>query len=255
MVLRMTLRRSPERSPTIHHDLLWSPVATIAVLSAGASPFLSNILASVTAIARSHDVVRLIWSGRALPPCWIPNTVDVVVIPPPSFDHGGTRQLALELCHTEFLVLLSDDAEPANSCCQTTRNPRTPVGWPDCLIPSKISSSQPYMAGKRPGRPLPSLKSCFVRPDIRKNPGASSLVCLGRWSPSLHRMPTLGTARPPSAQSEGFRVDARLVKTGSSLSASLRRGGELYTMRKPSSGIHTTSRGATHSAVRCRRAR
>ena len=115
MVLRMTLRRSPERSPTIHHDLLWSPVATIAVLSAGASPFLSNILASVTAIARSHDVVRLIWSGRALPPCWIPNTVDVVVIPPPSFDHGGTRQLALELCHTEFLVLLSDDAEPANA--------------------------------------------------------------------------------------------------------------------------------------------
>jgi len=35
-----------------------------------------------------------------------------MTIEPATFDHGTTRQLALELCSTELLVFLSDDAEP-----------------------------------------------------------------------------------------------------------------------------------------------
>jgi len=38
--------------------------------------------------------------------------VEIVVILPEEFDHGGTRSYALGSCQTPFLVLLSDDAEP-----------------------------------------------------------------------------------------------------------------------------------------------
>jgi len=57
-------------------------------------------------------VVRLVWSGPGLITSDLPSGVEVVTIDPRTFDHGGTRQLALELCSTELLAFLSDDAEP-----------------------------------------------------------------------------------------------------------------------------------------------
>ena len=86
--------------------------ATIAVLSAGASPLLHRVLCAALASRPRPAVVRLIWSGHGPVTSDLPLGVEAVTIDPRTFDHGGTRQLALELCSTELLAFLSDDAEP-----------------------------------------------------------------------------------------------------------------------------------------------
>ena len=56
----------------------------------------------------------LIWSGHVgVPP--VRRGIRVIRIPPEEFDHGGTRQLALEICASQFLVFVSDDATPLAS--------------------------------------------------------------------------------------------------------------------------------------------
>src|SRR5437879_1394285 len=85
---------------------------TVAVLSRGGRSSLARVLETVLCCEPAPTAVRLIWSGerRALPT--LPSVVDVQTIAPDQFDHGGTRQLALEGCQTDVLALLSDDAEP-----------------------------------------------------------------------------------------------------------------------------------------------
>lgn len=86
--------------------------STVVVLSAGRSPYLTAVLQGVLRCRPRPSAVRLIWSGASRPALLLPSQVNLVRIAPSEFDHGGTRQLALEMCDTEVVVFLSDDAEP-----------------------------------------------------------------------------------------------------------------------------------------------
>ncbi|HEV8357453.1 MAG TPA: glycosyltransferase [Gemmatimonadales bacterium] len=86
--------------------------ATVVVLSAGTSPFLHRVLRAALANRPGPAAVRLIWSGHDPIPSDLPPGVETVTVEPSAFDHGATRQFALEQCVTELLVFLSDDAEP-----------------------------------------------------------------------------------------------------------------------------------------------
>jgi rhamnosyltransferase len=88
--------------------------ATIVVLSAGHSSYLKRLLTAVLCSRPAPSRVQLIWSGNQPLPEGIPVGVDVYSIDPRSFDHGATRQLALEKCDTDLIVLISDDAEPVH---------------------------------------------------------------------------------------------------------------------------------------------
>ncbi|SRR6266480_526881 len=88
------------------------PSTAVIVLSAGASPYLGKVLRAVLACHPSPDAVILVWSGREAAPQDLPQPVEVVRIAPESFDHGGTRRLALELYGSDVVAFLSDDAEP-----------------------------------------------------------------------------------------------------------------------------------------------
>jgi rhamnosyltransferase len=87
--------------------------ATIVVLSAGRRESLSSVLGATLAMEPKASGVQLIWSGAESIPLDVPADVACVTIDPATFDHGGTRQLALDRCPTQFLVLLTDDALPA----------------------------------------------------------------------------------------------------------------------------------------------
>lgn len=106
-----------------------SSTVTIVVLSAGASPFLQRVLCAALANQPEPGAVRLIWSGHGPLPPDLPPAVQAIGIEPVDFDHGGTRQLALELCTTELLAFLSDDAEPVgDSWLKTLIAPFTDSG-------------------------------------------------------------------------------------------------------------------------------
>src|SRR5204862_3037241 len=94
------------------HERPVSCSVTIVVLPAGPPRLLDRVLCAVLGHRPGPGPVRLIWSGHGPPPPDLPSAVQTIAIEPTDFDHGGTRQLALELCTTELLVFLSDDADP-----------------------------------------------------------------------------------------------------------------------------------------------
>jgi rhamnosyltransferase len=85
----------------------------VTILSAGSSPYLAKVIQRILDGGRHPDRLDLIWSGVSSPPADLPDPVRVLRIPPETFDHGATRQMALERCREGLQVFLSDDAEPA----------------------------------------------------------------------------------------------------------------------------------------------
>src|SRR5688500_11292061 len=85
---------------------------TIVVLSAGASPFLDDVLKALNAASPGPESVQVIWSARDPVPPSVSAAAQTRVIDPQTFDHGGTRGLALQSCKTDLLAFLSDDAPP-----------------------------------------------------------------------------------------------------------------------------------------------
>ncbi len=101
---------------------------TVAVLSRGERSSLATVLEGVLSCSPAPATVRLIWSGERDAMPVLPASVEVETIEPDLFDHGGTRQLALEGCRTDILALLSDDAEPVRrdwleAMCRPFRDP------------------------------------------------------------------------------------------------------------------------------------
>lgn len=88
--------------------------ATVALLTAGRSLQWRRVLELIRACTPGAEQILLIWSGERPLSGAVPSDVQVRRIPPSSFDHGGSRQLALDLCTTDLLCFLSDDAEPAS---------------------------------------------------------------------------------------------------------------------------------------------
>jgi len=115
--------------------------ATVAVLSAGGRASLISVLNAALAARPAPFKVQLIWSGVDPIPPDVPAEVDRVVVEPKSFDHGGTRQLALELCDTEVLVLLTDDAVPATT------------SWLEALIRPLVNKRVVAVYGRQLARP------------------------------------------------------------------------------------------------------
>jgi len=88
----------------------------------------------------------------------LPSGVQAISIKPVDFDHGGTRQLALELCTTELLAFLSDDAEPVgDSWLRTLIAPFTDSGVgavygrqiprPDADVAERVFRTSRYPSG------------------------------------------------------------------------------------------------------------
>jgi rhamnosyltransferase len=86
--------------------------ATVVILTAGQSPYLASVIRSVQQGFPNPARLLVIWSGKGAPPKDL--TVETFVIPPKSFDHGGTRQMAIEMCRTDVVCFLADDAEPVD---------------------------------------------------------------------------------------------------------------------------------------------
>jgi len=137
-----------------------SCTVTIVVLSAGGSPFLHRVLCAILGNRPAPGAVRLIWSGHGPVPPAVPAAVQTTAIQPTDFDHGGTRQLALELCTTELLAFLSDDAEPVgNAWLKTLIAPFTDTGMaavygrqiprPDAHVAERVFRASRYPAGSR----------------------------------------------------------------------------------------------------------
>ena len=102
MRIRPLERRDPQELRT-----------TVVVLSAGRES-LVQVLQRIVRTRPRPVKVQLIWSGAGPVPSDIPAGVECVSIPPETFDHGGTRQLALDMCQTPLIAFVTDDAEPTN---------------------------------------------------------------------------------------------------------------------------------------------
>jgi rhamnosyltransferase len=93
----------PDEAPTLR--------SSIIVLSAGASPFLGEVIECAAEQRGERDELVLLWSGAGPPPAY--SLVDrVLALKPEEFNHGGTRRLSVESARGEFVVFLSDDATP-----------------------------------------------------------------------------------------------------------------------------------------------
>jgi cellulose synthase/poly-beta-1,6-N-acetylglucosamine synthase-like glycosyltransferase len=95
------------------HHAYSRPSCTVVVLSAGASPHLKSVLDAITASVPTPEEVVLIWSGVGPAVSKLPSNVTVRHLDVGTFNHGHTRQLALESCTTELIAFVSDDAVPA----------------------------------------------------------------------------------------------------------------------------------------------
>src|SRR2546425_323440 len=88
---------------------------TVVVLSAGGSGVLQAVLRAVTECVPPPNAIECVWSGSPGKTPVVPKGVRIVPIPADCFDHGATRQAALERCATEIVAFLSDDAEPVGA--------------------------------------------------------------------------------------------------------------------------------------------
>ncbi len=88
--------------------------ATVVVLSAGASPFVGEVLAAAAAAKGPADELVVVWSGGGSAPA-TPGVDRTEVISPGSFNHGATRQRAICSSLSEYVAFLSDDATPATA--------------------------------------------------------------------------------------------------------------------------------------------
>src|SRR5437660_9077793 len=163
------------------------PSTAVVVLSAGASPYLGKVLRAVLACHPSPDAVILVWSGRTAPQN-LPQSVEVVRIAPESFDHGGTRRLALELCGSDVVAFLSDDAEP------------TGEGW---LAHLMAPFSDPAVSAVY-GRQVPRSDCGFAERAFRKARYPETSLSLDRTI--FGRLPKVGL--PISDANAAYRVGA-----------------------------------------------
>lgn len=83
------------------------------MLSAGVSPYLREVLNAAAAAKGRRDELVVVWSGRSETP-QLPGVDRLDVIAPTAFDHGSTRQRAIQQTSAEFVAFLSDDATPAS---------------------------------------------------------------------------------------------------------------------------------------------
>jgi rhamnosyltransferase len=92
------------------------PTSTLVVLSRSEPERLARLAGRVAAQTVRPDELLIVWNGTA--PLALPAVrglpVRVVTIRPEEFGHGRTRTFALGLVRTEVMVLLSDDAWPAD---------------------------------------------------------------------------------------------------------------------------------------------
>ncbi len=195
-----------------------SCTVTIVVLSAGGSPFLHRVLCAILGNRPGPGAVRLIWSGHGPVPPDLPSAVQTTAIDPTNFDHGGTRQLALELCTTELLAFLSDDAEPVgNAWLKTLIAPFTDTGMaavygrqiprPDAHVAERVFRASRYPAGSRLITPESVATESDIALPISNANGAyrvAALRSLGGFPRPCSYGEDLGVAL--AALNEGWRV-------------------------------------------------
>lgn len=92
------------------------PSTTVAVLSYSQPARLAALVARMREQTVVPDEVLIVWSSAT--PLVLPlesmTGVRVLAIPPAEFGHGRTRNLALRSTATQILVLITDDASPAD---------------------------------------------------------------------------------------------------------------------------------------------
>ena len=90
--------------------------STIAVLSCSQPKRLAALVARLGEQSVSPDEILVIWNSPYPIGCPLTSSfpIRVITIPASQFGHGRTRNLALSECSSDILVLLSDDAWPAD---------------------------------------------------------------------------------------------------------------------------------------------
>lgn len=92
------------------------PTSTVAVLSRSEPSRLGSLVARLGHQTVIPNEIIIIWNGTEAPEFAQQSVapVRVITISPGDFGHGKTRNLALRAANSEILVLLSDDAWPAD---------------------------------------------------------------------------------------------------------------------------------------------
>ena len=160
---------------------------TVAVLTAGRSPLLRDVLDAI-GNGTPRAQLRILWSGRDGPPADLERQAEVRRIPPSEFDHGRTRQLVLDSCRTPFLAFLSDDAVPTSG------------GWLETLLAGFGDPRVGVVFGRQIARPEHGLAERVFR-TVRYPATSFTWV-----ADSAHRAAPL--ALPVSDANVGYRTEA-----------------------------------------------
>lgn len=94
-----------------------APLVSILLLTRNGAATIPAVLSAIAAQERSFplEVVAVDSGSRDGTLDILRSSVDrVIEIPPGTFNHGTTRNLGIDACRAPFIVLLSQDAEPAS---------------------------------------------------------------------------------------------------------------------------------------------
>jgi len=165
---------------------------TVAVLSAGKSRFLGEVVDRIVAALGRRDEILVVWSGVAEPPRF-PGRVRVERINGEAFDHGVTRDGVVRASNAQYVAFLSDDASP----CSAT--------WLEALVRPFEDPRIGAVFGRHVPRPDAPLSDRIFR--LVRYPAISGPICAGHNGP----LPALC---PVSNANAAYRREALLIAGG-----------------------------------------
>jgi len=200
---------APGRRPT-----LLDVEVTVVVLSAGRSPYLRRVLDGAARCVTAPDRLLVVWSGRAVcPRNVLPPGVRLLCVPPTSFDHGGTRQVAVEHSDSAIVAFLSDDAEPVDT------------GWLHALLAPFGDPSVGVVYGRHVPKPEAPLAERVFRltryptHSLELSPGGDGAPVTFPMSDAnaayrVSALASVGGFPQPCAFAEDYLVTQRLLRAG-----------------------------------------